>query len=251
MQITIKTGNYKDELIRANAKHIADLNQALRSLEDGSFVVRADKSNPKGLFQIEYAGVNTTDDAEQRQVIKCFKASIGEFITFLDRMIAITMVGEEGIPVKKPVIGEVRILEFVTEYINKKIRSVARNISLSNPKKLDKFYNLTPDIKKALNGYFAIRRALEHHSGIPDQDIEFITLSLKVFVDETEVTKLPFPVKEGQAVQTRIVKESKILKAEEKINLIESDLRKAVFTMEQVASSEVVAIVHNSFKHID
>ncbi len=245
LQIEIKTGNYRDELVTADAKHVADLNMALRSLEDGSFIVSASKKNPENFFQIEYAGVNATDNAEQRHINKCFRAVISEFITFMDKMIAIKIISEQGIPIKEPMTGEDVILKYVTGYVNDKIQEVARNSSLSNPKKLEHFTGLTPDIKSALIGYFALRRALEHHRGIPDQDIEFITLPLKIFADAVEITKVPFRVEAGQAIIARTIKENKILKKDVEICLTEKDLRNAIFTMEQVAAAEIVNIIHN------
>jgi hypothetical protein len=64
-----------------------------------------------------------------------------------------------------------------------------------------------------------LRRALEHHGDVPEACLATPVQRVGLFVDDKEVTTLPYPVKSGQLVAVKLFNEQKTYSAGKKIVL--------------------------------
>ena len=241
ISIEINVAGYRDRFISEIATHIADLNQALKALRDGTFVANAiQHKNVQGVT-VGYTHPNVAAGAERRHVETCFRAVIGAFITFLDRMIAIQNLSSD-IPFERNLDSDAA-LGYVEEYIDRKILEVARDTKLKNPGKLDRFAGLQPWSKDAATSFFALRRCLEHHDGIPDQDIKLKWKALRIFCNDKEIDGLPYRINAGETLNMRMVEMTKTLPKSQRVQVSEQELRDILTTLEHVISTEIVQIV--------
>jgi hypothetical protein len=134
---------------------------------------------------VQYPNINVVTGAEQRHIDTCFRAVIAAFITFLDRMIAVQKLTGTTIPIDQTMSGE-QALTRSREHIDHKILQVASDRALTNPKKIESFAGLSDFSKDAAKSYFALRRCLEHHDGIPDEDIDLIWRALRYCCGDRE-----------------------------------------------------------------
>jgi hypothetical protein len=138
--------------------------------------------------------------------------SIGQasFISFLDRLIAFQDLANEKVVVDHDITKLDDLYGYLNSKVNRRIGIVASDTSLSNPKKLARFPGLSDVSKRAVLSYFALRRCIEHHQSVPEDDIHVSVWAHKVFIDDVEVLQLPARCTEGQRVEYRIIGEERI-----------------------------------------
>src|SRR5438552_14448630 len=87
---------------------------------------------------------------------------------------------------------------------------------------------------------FALRRALKHHQGLPSEEILIPIVRTGTFVDNIEITGLPFLVKSGQKIQVRLVTDTKSFPRNVKVILQPEDAYRLIFTLRTTLAHEVL-----------
>lgn len=154
----------------------------------------------------------------------------------MDKLIASQTMMQEGILVDRNLATLEEIHEYLTAYVAKKVAAVAADNRLNNPKKLARFDGLSDFSKRAALGYFALRRCVEHHQSVAQEDIQLCALRQKLFIDDVEVTRLPARVSGGQHVSVRLEPEEKAFPADRRVVLSPEDVYGVVLTLLAVAS---------------
>lgn len=221
-------------LIESIAGHMADLNQALRALEDGAFAERAGQSNPKKFVKIVYKGVDVVRTADQRQLYKCCKAIVADFMSFIDAIIAVADVKTTGVPITRDLRGEDEIKKYVEEYIAAEIQRVASDPKLKAPCKIDQC-GLSAESVVAANQFCVLRNCLEHRNGIPSVEMSVTLTSLQIVTTTGVVVDGPMILNKGDGLAARRDVEQKKFPRGQKIVLSEEDVRKIAFTVENLA----------------
>jgi hypothetical protein len=240
ISVTIRLPDYRDQLMQQIGSHVADLTQALRSLEEGTFSEQAMKKGQSQVFHVTYSNLDIQRGAEQRHIEKCFRAVIASFITYLDQMIAMQRLSVEGIPIEK-VLEQHEALEYVQGQIQHAITVVATDRSLTNPKKIESFLGLRQWSKDAALSLFALRRCYEHHGGVAESDFTIRYGATRIFGGDQEIGSLPFMLHAGQGLSLRRIEKEIDVKAGKPVQLTEQEFRDIVFTIE-VLGLEILEI---------
>lgn len=229
---------------------LADMAHTMASIQDGSY---AEKANGQrfGLIEVKFSpdATSRSKRAIDRAAEACFRSTIGRFISFLDKLIASDLLSQEGIVADCDLSSPGEIHAYLNAYLAKKIAVVAGDTKLSNPKKLARFEDLADFSRRAVLGYFALRRCIEHHQGIAQEDIQFCVLRQKLFVDDAEVLELPAPVREGQTVQVRLVPEEKTFAWGTEVVLSPEDVHAIVLTLRVAIAPEIFKLHVEALQH--
>ena len=221
---------------------IADLMQVCQAAEAQTYSNTASEYRV-GLARIGLPNAQAlANEAPARAARSCFLAAIGKFIGFMDKLIATQNISKEKIVVTRDLCGEDEILGYMNEYLGDRIRKVAHDQSMTNPKKLDRFAGITNFARDAMLSYFQFRRALEHHQDIPSNDLTVPMQRPSLFVEGVEVTSLPFDVKGGNKVEVRIATEHKVFPAGRKVILTPPNALDMLFVMRNVAAIQVFRV---------
>jgi len=187
---------------------LADFAHILNAIENGTYSTGV-SGQRFGLVEVGFENVTElVSTARQRAANSCFMTAIGKFISFLDKLIASANVHREGIPVDRNLSGGEEITKYINEYMTHRTNAVARDRGLTNPKKLS-YFDIPETSRQTALGYFALRRALEHHHQIASEEINLRFLKQKFFIDNAEITRLPAYISGGQTLQLRLVPEVK------------------------------------------
>lgn len=203
---------------------LADLAQTMSAIREGPYVEKA-SGQRFGPVEVNFVpdASDLSANAVKRAAENCFRAAIGSFISFLDKLIATARLRKEGIRVKRDLSTYEEIQQYLNAYLASKISEVAKDRALTNPKKLDYFPSLSDFSRRAALSYFALRRSIEHHQGMPQGDIEIQVYLQKLFIDDVEATQLPAVAHSGQLVQLKLVPSRKVFPMGTKIILTPED----------------------------
>jgi hypothetical protein len=108
--------------------------------------------------------------APERAARACFLSAIGKFISFLDKLIASQRVSKDGISINRNLSID-DLQNYVNEYMEERIAKVAKDMSLTNPKKIACFPGANAMISDTALEYFELRRTLEHHQDVPEKEL--------------------------------------------------------------------------------
>src|SRR5262245_10321459 len=97
------------------------MRQALRALEDGSYVSRAAAPAPGTVIQVQYAGP-VDDDASHRQTRECLRSMVSALVTFLDQIIGADRLVKGGLKVPPGGLkGPKEAIDFVQKALDQQI----------------------------------------------------------------------------------------------------------------------------------
>jgi hypothetical protein len=228
---------------------LADLAQTMSAIQDGTYAERA-TGQRFGLVEVDFPPDSSylSSKALQRASETCFRAAIASFINFLDKLIATALLRKEGIRIERDLSAYEEIQRYLNAYLTRKISQVASDRALTNPKKLDYFPSLSEFSRRAALSYFTLRRSLEHHQGMPQEDIEIHVYRQKLFIDDVEATELPAVCHGGQVVQLRLVTDRKMLPMGTRVILSPEDAHAIVFTIRVAMAPEVFKVHIESFQ---
>lgn len=219
---------------------LADLAHTMGSIRAGTY---AEKANNQqfGLVQAHFSpdAAHLAAHAIDRSAETCFRSVIANFISFLDKLIAFQLLAEGGIVLDREFTQLEKIYEYLNARVTEKIAFVASDTSLSNPKKLARFDGLSEVAKRAALGYFALRRCIEHHQGIAQEEIHVSVWLHKLFIDNIEVTELPAHCREGQNVQYRLIGAERVFAKGSRVTLSPQDVHSIVFALRGPIAVEV------------
>jgi len=219
---------------------LADLAHTMQSVQSGTYA-RDANAQSFGLVQAsfvpdaEYLAVR----ALERAAVTCFRSAIACFISFLDRLIAFEDLANENVVIDH----DITTLDDLCEYLNSKVRRriaiVASDTTLSNPKKLARFPGLSEVSKRAVLGYFAVRRCIEHHQSVPQNDIHVSVWTHRLFIDNVEIFQLPARCTEGQKVEYRIIGEERVFLQGSKLMLDVKDVHSIIVALRGSIAPEI------------
>lgn len=241
LQINVNPQVYLAHLIDSLGGHISDLRNTLRTIEDESFSSRAKQRGPNMIVHIQASeAALEKNDATQRAIDNCFLAMTRSLITFLDRIIAMKNAIAQPIRNIPADVANNSLASLVEEHLEKCYRKVAEDTSLTNPKKVEMLTGLPDWIRDLVWSMFAVRRALEHHSGVAKTDIH-LSLRRTIFtIGDEELKNLPMELKEGGTLSIRIVEAEIHLPANTPIRLSDIDLEYLFFTLQSIVGPKIL-----------
>jgi len=213
---------------------MADLQQALRALEQDAFAERAAESDPQVFMKVVYSNIDVLNAADQRQLQKCCKALVSEFVNFLDSVAAHAAIKKEGIPISRNLRGEGEIRKYVDDYILEKTHAIARDQSIKLPDKIEAS-GLSPLSAAVAKGYGKLRNCLEHHHAVAQRELSVTLTSLQLVTSDGVVVDRPMTLKQGNSLLARLDTEVKTISKGAQVILSEADVRKMAFTLENLA----------------
>jgi hypothetical protein len=219
---------------------LADLAHTMQSVQSGSYARDADGQR-FGLVQAYFVpdATHLATRALERAAVTCFRSAITSFISFLDRLIAFQDLANEKVVVDHDITKLDDLYAYLNSKVNRMIGIVASDTSLSNPKKLARFPGLSEVSKRAVLSHFALRRCIEHHQSVPQDDIHVSVWEHKVFIDDVEVLQLPARYTEGQRIEYRIIGEERIFPKGSKVTLDPKDVQSIVVALRGSIAPEI------------
>lgn len=175
--------------------------------------------------------------APERAARACFLSAIGKFISFLDKLIASQVVSKDGISINRNLSID-DLQNYVNEYMDERIAKVAKDTSLTNPKKIACFPGVNAMISDTALKYFELRRTLEHHQDVPEKKLTVHVHRMALVVDDIEITALPYNINKGQTLGVRFPREERCYSPGVKITLSPQDAHDLVFTMRNVLAPD-------------
>jgi hypothetical protein len=219
---------------------LADLAHTMHSVQNGTYANHANGQS-FGLVQANFIPDATPLAARalERAATNCFRSVIASFISFLDRLIAFQDLAAENVVADHDITTLDDLYSYLNSKINRRIGIVASDTNLSNPKKLARFAGISEVAKHAVLGYLALRRCIEHHQSIPQEDIHISIWAHTVFIDDAEVLLLPARCTEGQRVEYRIIGEERIFRKGSKVTLDVQDVHSIVTALRGSIAPEI------------
>jgi len=240
-------GLYLSMLSKAVTEHMAALRVGLRSLEDGSFKSKAETPRPGALMQFSLQlPVDVNRDAAAAQLCnRCFVSIVGELVTYLDRMIAFKRLRSKQLFIPTGVRTRDDVLQLIQRLLDEEYTAVARDTSLSNPKKLAEFPGIVQIANDSCLSYFSVRRCLEHHGGRAAEDLVISYGRLKLIAGDgsMEFTQPGQPGPPGVGINLSMDHTSRVLPAGNAVALKEDELEHIVFTIQMLIGPEIKRVL--------
>jgi hypothetical protein len=228
---------------------LADLAHTMQSVQTGTYA-RDANGQSFGLVQASFVpdATHLATRALERAAVTCFRSAIASFISFLDRLIALQDLANEKVVVDHDITKLDDFYAYLNAKVNRRIAIVASDTSLSNPKKLARFPGLSEISKCAVLSYFALRRCIEHHQSVPQDDIHVSVWAHKLFIDDLEVLQLPARCTEGQRVEYRIIGEERIFLKGSKVTLDSQDVHSIIVALRGSIAPEIFTLHATRFQ---
>jgi hypothetical protein len=215
--------------------HQARLRALLRSLEDGSFDDKARQPRPGAVLQFQFGPMLLPPEASAVSACNdCFLGFTRSLVEFIDRLLAMRKIAATTLTIPAHVKSHADLDAYVGGLLEVAYQDVARNTGLSNPAKVGQFARLDAFEREATLSYFSVRRSLEHHAGIPQDDITVTYYRPYLQAGTAEITRLgePLPPNTGIAL-TAEVPRHRFAKGV-KIALSEGEIEHIGFTIQHV-----------------
>jgi hypothetical protein len=239
MAVTVDPGLYLSTLSQSVEGHLGALRVALRSLEDGSFQSKAAKPRPGAFLKLSLELPAAPDAAIAQLCNRCFVSVVGELVTYLDRMIAVKRFTSKQVPIPSGTTTTDGVLRLVQRLLDEEYAAVARDTSLSNPKKLADFPGIAAIARDSSLSYFAVRRCLEHHSGLPAEDITLWYGRMKLLAGDMEITEAGQAAPPGVGISLALEHVLRVLPVGAAVVLNEDELERVVFTVQTLIGPEI------------
>lgn len=175
--------------------------------------------------------------APERAARTCFLNVIGKYIGFLDKLIASQRLTH--VDLEHEIHSMEELQSFVNECFERETAKVARDKSLSNPKKIDCFQNSSAYLRDTSKAYFQLRRALEHHNDVPGSDLVIPTQRIGFLAGAEEIKTLGVMLPKGEALAIKMFHEELRFAKGQKITLKPQNAYDLVFTMRMVLAPEI------------
>jgi len=240
--VTLNPEQFLNIFIDCAARRLHDMRVVLRALDEPTYVSLANSQRPGAIIDLRVSETVKTDGVAERQTRDCFSGIFEDFMSFVDKLIAIQIIKTEGgIFITRPLIGEENIQQYIEQYVTEKIRLIEQNNSLTVPAKIAKF-PITDDVKKIISAFNQVRIAIRHHQGIAKQDIALTFHVLKVVIGGKDIASLPAMAEAGDNISIRADVRIKNFKKGEVIALNEEDVEEMIFSLQTVVSPSLIAL---------
>ncbi len=237
--VTVDSGLYLSVLSQAVDGHLGALRVALRSLEDGSFKSKAKVPRAGAFLQFSLECSATPDAAARQLCNRCFVSVVGELVTYLDRMIAIKRFTSKAVALPSGITTPDGVLQLVQRLLDDEYATVARDTTLSNPKKLALFPGIAPIARDSSLAYFAVRRCLEHHGGRSGEELTLWYGRLKLLAGDVEITQAGQAAPTGVGISLGMDHASRVIASGADVVLTEDELEHIVFTVQSLIGPEI------------
>ena len=219
---------------------LADLAHTIQGVQSGTYAQNADNQS-FGLVQANFVpdATHLAGRAIERAAVTCFRSVMASFIGFLDRLIAFQDLANERVVVDHDITKLDDLYAYLNSKVARRIGIVASDTKLTNPRKLARFPGLSDVSKRAVLSYFALRRCIEHHQSVPQEQIHISVWSFKLFVDDIEILELPAHCTEGQTVSYRVFGEERRLPKGSKVTLDPNDVHSIVVALRGSIAPEI------------
>lgn len=238
---SISPDGYLGQLQQSLARHMADLRNTLRSLEEGSFTERANTPRQNAVIRLQLTPFPGRDigEASVAACNGCFLDLTRAMIEYLDRMIAVKRCIRQRIRIPRALHSTAELNAFIDGLLNQHYERVSRNRSLTNPRKIAEFPTLADLPRRAALSYFSIRRTLEHYAGEAREDLHLISINLTVLADDRAIVVLPQVLAEGTQLSLQINDVAKMFIRGSRITLTEEDVEGVFLTIQHIIMPEV------------
>lgn len=179
------------------------------------------------------------DNAPQRAARGAFIGTMSKFSGFLDRLIASRMIAVDGMPITRDLRGEADVVAYVNGFIEEAVSAVARDSSMTFPKKVDCFSGVDAAIREMALNYNKLRNALEHHHDLPKAEIKVRVRRMIPMVGDQEIKQFPVLVPKGGTMGVRMVDEEKAFVANKRITLDPQDAYDLIFTLRYIIALSI------------
>lgn len=158
---------------------LADLAHTIQGVQSGTYAQNANNQS-FGLVQANFVpdATHLASRAIERAAVTCFRSVMASFIGFLDRLIAFQNLANERVVVDHDITTLDDLYAYLNSKVARRIGIVASDTTLTNPRKLARFPGLSDVSKRAVLSYFALRRCIEHHQSVPQEDIHISVFHL-------------------------------------------------------------------------
>lgn len=227
----------------AIAGHISDFRNTLRTIEDDSYIHRSKAESKTLVVNLAASEADLTKNAAiQRACRRHFLSIVGDLITYVDWLIAAKNAHGQRIPGVSTQSATEEIRNAINDLLYDHYRRVAADTRLTNPAKIKMLGDVPPWIEEFLLSLFSMRRAMEHHSNIPDKDISISYRKIRIAIGTVELREFPISVEGGQSMSIEIAEENRLFPADRRIELGEEDLECLFFTLQALVGPVLVKI---------
>ena len=197
--ISINLGLYESQIRGEIASDLATLHVAHEAMSHPDYI-NTTFTLKQGIV-ISQINVPPIKFQKKREVNKCFKSVMSSMQDYLDKMISILRLKSDVFEIVPPVNGEV-INRILTERFKKHLMEVSTDRSLNVPKKLNLIFEMPEHqvYKEALQSYFDVRNAFEHHKGIAKVDRVILYKRLGLASTAGYEVKEPGPLGENEGL---------------------------------------------------
>ncbi len=231
--LNLKIDDIKNKFEAEIAKHLADLESSLQSIDDGTYAISRGRPTGFGSIRIDYSNLDILSEAPQRNINKCFLVMMADFVSFLDTIIAVKQMLKNGVVVTKTIKKD-ELIKYVQNKLEQNINKVSK-LKLNNIEKLKTVGGLTPATQRAIEGYFALRRSLEHRRNRLDNDTKLTTIGvIKLFDGKTEMEP-GHVMRGGSIIEARLENRERILSKGSKVDISEDEIRGIVIMLRRAA----------------
>lgn len=242
--VTISPSKYLGRFHQALANQMAEMRNTLRGLDSGALFENAARPSQKSGMTIQFGvDVSVASEAAAGACNRCFIGLVREFLFFLDRMIALKRIRGEQLEVPRALKSREELEDLIESRLDERYQVVARDQSLTNPNKLAQFPALPDLAKHAARSYFALRRCLEHHGGIPAKEMRLHTVKVVFLADDKEVQAFPFSVAAGTMLAVRADEVTHVFPGGTPVRLSEEQLEQVFLTLQHWVGPSVMKAV--------
>ena len=194
-------------------------------------------------MQFSFDLAATPDAAATQLCNRCFVSVVGELVTYLDRMIAFKRLTSKQVPIPSGITTLDGARQVVQQLLDDEYATVAKDTSLSNPKKLGFFPGIAPIARDSTLSYFAVRRCLEHHGGNSAKGLTLWYGRLKLLAGNVEITQRGQAGPPGVGISLGMDHKSRLIPPGVAVALTEDELEHIVFTVKNLVGPEIQRVL--------
>lgn len=236
--VTVNLSGWLGQFQRDCDAAIADLTQVCTAAAEPATYQRHIESYRFGVASISFANLeHVTAVAPERAARTCFLNVIGKYVGFLDRLLASQRLN--NLVLDRAISNTEELQAYVSERFKREIAMVARDTSLTNPRKLDAFPKASAYARDTSKVYFQLRRALEHHNDVPDSNLVVPTQRIGFLAGNDEIKTLGVILPAGESLRIKMFDEELHFPAGQEVSLSPQDAYNLVFTMRMGLAPEI------------
>lgn len=239
LNVSIKLDAYLNKLIHEIDTHLVSTQHILRSLEDGTYFAKADRTRPGSVVRMELNNLKDPVTVSKGELNQCFKELVSTFLDFIDQLIGVSIVmSNQNMQISRDLHGIEEIKGYINEYIQSEIQKVARDQSLRSNTKIDMLPGLSPSSKKTAKDYVALRNSLEHQKGIANRDINLRWRAVRIYIGDEAINELPIIAEKDSVISLSIPIESRLIAKGDEIEISEEELEGIAFNIKNMLAPE-------------